>query len=171
MTCMNAKPRRIHRRVGWPCQQPCLWCGTAYTPRRAGGRGCYCSHLCRIAAWRAPKTWALVTWSPRGHFEAQFEYFASRWLALAAAPADQPFTVIDAATPVLPHMSIHELIRRTTRPVIQTPYPDTRRGRPLRLAGSGRVLPPDPDAKVGPTPPCAEQHPWRRYHRRPKDDT
>jgi hypothetical protein len=128
---VNAKPRRIHRRVGVPRPQPCLWCGTIFTPNRAGGRGRFCSYPCRIAAWRAPKTFALITWSQRGHLEAQFRYFASRWLALFAAPDGEPFTVdvLSQPDPRVSFPSLYEIARRT-RPPMEHPYPANRKGQP-----------------------------------------
>jgi hypothetical protein len=45
---------------------------------------------------------------------AQFRYFDSRAAALAAAPAGEPYTVVDILTrPTLTFPSIPEIIRRT----------------------------------------------------------
>jgi hypothetical protein len=79
----------------------------------------------------------VVTWSK--YFDGQFEYFASRWLALAAAPSDgRPFIVIDAATPVLPDLpTVWEIISNTGRPMLEVPYPnsDTRARTKSRVPG------------------------------------
>ena len=105
----DAKPRRAHRRGGFPHEQTCLLCNARFTPRRAGDQCLYCSHRCRTAAYRAPKNWALITWAGQLHAEWTFHPF--RAAALAAAPRDEPFTVVDTAIPVTPHPPVPEFLR------------------------------------------------------------
>ncbi|MGO9384774.1 MAG: hypothetical protein ACLP4W_22450 [Mycobacterium sp.] len=147
----------------------CLWCGRTFTSWYNTTR--WCSHRCRTAAHRGPKTWALITWSPKGQMHASFRWFATAAAARAAAPRGEPFTIVDITVQPDPRVTFPapwEIAFRTR--FIETPYPSREPRRSVR-AGAGPVVPPthrDPEK-----PPSAVQrrartrlqpasdHPWR----------
>jgi hypothetical protein len=117
--------RQRRRRAPHLRSGACFWCGQPFTSWNPRTR--WCGDRCRAAAHRGPKVWALVTWSKKNHIDAQFAYFASRQAALAAAPAGEPFTVVDISIPVVPLPTIFEAIREGRRPVLNIPYPSKNR--------------------------------------------
>jgi hypothetical protein len=99
----------------------CAGCRAWFVPARAGAR--YCGGACRTRQWRArhPGRWALITWylhrgggAQGGHHEirARFKYFTAQAAALAAAPTDEPFTVIDRTVRAPPRPTIDALLAR-----------------------------------------------------------
>jgi hypothetical protein len=121
-------PPRLHRRV-WHAPRVCRQCRWPFTPARADA--VYCSHACRTRAWRL-RRWhfALITWRPyHGSWDAQWKYFESYAQAAAAAPSDEPFTVVNVnAKPKVPLPSVPEIIRRTRLILGDDPYRPTLKG-------------------------------------------
>jgi hypothetical protein len=69
----------------------------------------------RTDAHRGPKTFALITWRDLPHHaaEAQWTFHPTRAAARAAAPAGEPWTVVDIArAPWIEWPSMIELLRR-----------------------------------------------------------
>ncbi|HVQ86533.1 MAG TPA: hypothetical protein VMS84_17570 [Mycobacterium sp.] len=99
----------------------CAGCHTWFVPARAGAR--YCTGRCRTRQWRArhPGKWALITWylhkgggAQGGHHEirARFKYFTAQAAALAAAPTDEPYTIVDRLVSAPPRPTIEQLLSR-----------------------------------------------------------
>lgn len=124
-SAVTVPPRRVHRRIEHRLPRRCARCNWWFTPAQSHPNYRYCSHRCRTLAYRRRQAhWALITWDGEGEYHAHFRYFATPAEAHAAAPADEPFTVIDAAMPAKPSMTVEALIKATTRPVMEVPYPN-----------------------------------------------
>lgn len=108
-------------------RHPCDRCHRLFTRRRRDAK--WCSNACRQASYRIRHThYALVVWGRR--LEPSWQYFSTRTAALAAAPEEQPWSIVNvAAKPRLPLPTVAEIVFRT-REMLAIPYPDTRKGKP-----------------------------------------
>jgi hypothetical protein len=71
-----------------------------------------------------PGTVALIVWRPQCHeFRASWIFFHSRADALAAAPTDAVWSVVDTATPTRRYRGITDEQIRRARRYLAVPYP------------------------------------------------
>jgi hypothetical protein len=107
----------------------CFWCGRVFTSWYDRTR--WCSHRCRSDAHRGPKTFALITWRDLPHHaaEAQWTFHPTRAAARAAAPAGEPWSVVDTSRqPWVRWPTIYELTHRTRLIDSDDPYRATSKG-------------------------------------------